>query len=358
MKATQIPKKKINIVKELSDLIKNKKTILIASIKNLPASQFQEIGKKLRGNVIIKVPKKNLIFRAIDESKNEKVEQIKKQIKESTAILFSDLDSFELALELIESKSPAGAKAGQEAPEDIEVQEGPTDLIPGPAISELGALGIQIQIEKGKIHIKEPKIIAKKGEKISANAADIMNKLDIKPFSVGFIPLVALDIEKGKLYLDIKIDKEETLKDLKESFNKSLAFAVEINYFSEDTIKFLIGKAGTHEKVLEKLIGVEKEVSAPNQEGLEEGMPPDTLKSTSEDKEKVESKEEISSEEDKAPLPTGMTSEAGGLSVHQGGASTSSRPQSIPKEGTRTSNEAELRGKDNTQEENSEEKNK
>ena len=83
MKAAQVPKKKINIVKELSDLIKNKKTILIASIKNLPASQFQEIGKKLRGNVIIKVPKKNLIFRAIDESKNEKAEQIKKQIKET-----------------------------------------------------------------------------------------------------------------------------------------------------------------------------------------------------------------------------------------------------------------------------------
>lgn len=258
MKQTHVPEKKINMVKELSDLIKNKKTILIASIKNLPASQFQEIGKKLRDNVIIKVPKKNLIFRAIDESKNENVKKLKEQIKESTAILFSDLDSFDLASELIESKSPAGAKAGQEAPEDIEVQEGPTDLIPGPAISELGVLGIQIQIEKGKINIKESKVIVKKGEKISANAASIMNKLDIKPFSVGFIPLVAFDIKEEKLYLNIKIDKEETLKELKESFSKALAFAVEISYFSEDTIKFLIGKAGTHEKALEKLIGTEK----------------------------------------------------------------------------------------------------
>jgi len=326
MKAAQVPKKKINIVKELSDLIKNKKTILIASIKNLPASQFQEIGKKLRGNVIIKVPKKNLIFRAIDESKNEKAEQIKKQIKESTAILFSDLDSFELALELIESKSPAGAKVGQEAPEDIEVQEGPTDLIPGPAISELGALGIQIQIEKGKIHIKEPKIIAKKGEKISANAADVMNKLDIKPFSVGFIPLAAFDIKEEKLYLDIKIDKEETLKELKGSFSKALAFAVEINYFSEDTIKFLIGKAGTHEKVLEKLTSVEKTLAPKEGKETKEEISAPKGVPSEEGKEKVESKEEISSEEDKAPLGV---------------------PQS-----------SELRGKDKTQEENSEEKNK
>jgi len=32
-----IPEKKLNEVKELSGLLKNKKTILIASIKNLPA---------------------------------------------------------------------------------------------------------------------------------------------------------------------------------------------------------------------------------------------------------------------------------------------------------------------------------
>ncbi len=297
MKTTQIPEKKINVVKELSDLIKNKKTILIASIKNLPASQFQEIGKKLRSNVVIKVPKKNLIFRAIDESKNEKVKEVKEQIKESTAILFSDLDSFELASELIENKSPAGAKAGQEAPEDIEVQEGPTDLIPGPAISELGALGIQIQIEKGKIHIKNSKIIVKKGEKISANAAGIMNKLDIKPFSVGFIPLVAFDIKEGKLYLNIKIDKEETLKELKESFSKALAFAVEISYFSNDSIKFLIGKAGSHEKVLEKIIGV-KETLAPNQVGLKEDASSEESKEEAPE-EKEETKEEISDKEDK-----------------------------------------------------------
>lgn len=294
MKTTQIPEKKINTVKELSDLIKNKKTILIASIKNLPASQFQEIGKKLRENVVVKVPKKNLIFRAIDESKNEKVNEIKEQIKESTAILFSDLDSFELASELIENKSPAGAKAGQEAPEDIEVQEGPTDLIPGPAISELGALGIQIQIEKGKIHIKEAKIIVKKGAKISANAAGIMNKLDIKPFSVGFIPLASFDIKEGKLYLNIKVDKEETLKELKESFSKALAFAVEISYFSEDTIKFLIGKAGSHEKALEKLRGVE-ETLAPKDVTSKEGK--ETKEEVSEEKE--ETKEEISDKEDK-----------------------------------------------------------
>ncbi len=255
---TPIPDAKIKSVQELTNLIKNNKTILLASIKDLPASQFQEIGKKLRGKAIVKVPKKNLIFRALDNSGNEAVKKLKEHIKESVAILFSDLDCFELAGELIKNKSPAKAKPGQEAPENIEIQAGPTDLVPGPAISELGALGIQIQIEKGKIHIKTAKVIAKEGEKISSGAADIMNKLDIKPFSIGFIPLSAFDVKEGKLYLDIEIDREGTIEELKTSFGKALALAVEIGYSSEDTIKFLIGKAGSHEKVLEKLESKEK----------------------------------------------------------------------------------------------------
>ena len=37
-----VSKTKLKIVEELSDLIKNKKTILVASIKNLPASQKLE----------------------------------------------------------------------------------------------------------------------------------------------------------------------------------------------------------------------------------------------------------------------------------------------------------------------------
>ena len=210
---THVSEGKKNIVSELEKLIKEKKTILIASIKNIPASQFQEITKKLRGKAIVKVPKKNLIFRALDSSENETVKKLKDKIEDSVAVLFSDEDSFELAADLLAKKSPVKAKAGQESPEDISVPAGPTELLPGPAISELGALGIQVQIENGKITIREPKVIAKQGENISAGAADVMNKLDIKPFSVGFVPLVSFDSQENKLYTEISIDKEKTIEE-------------------------------------------------------------------------------------------------------------------------------------------------
>ena len=249
-----IPARKTEAVKELSKLIKDSRTVLLASIKDIPGSQFQEIVKKLRGKAVVKVPKKNIVFRAIDSSGNDSVKKLKEQFQNSIAFLFSDMDSFDLALDLEKSKSPAKAKPGQEAPEDIEVQAGPTELVPGPAISELGALGIQIQIEKGKINIKEPKIIAKKGQKISQGAADIMAKLDIKPFSIGFSPLSAFDTKNGKLYLNIKIDSEGTLAELKSAYGRALPFAVDIGYLSDDTIKFIIGKAASHERRLVKVI--------------------------------------------------------------------------------------------------------
>ena len=244
---------KKNVVKDLTKLIKEKRTFLIVSVKNIPASQLQEMTKKLRGRAIVKVPRKNLIIRAIETSGETGAKEIGIKLKENIAILFSDLDCFELAAELVKNKSPAKASPGQEAPEDIEIPAGPTELIPGPAISELGALGIQVQIDKGKISIKEPKIVAKKGQKISAGAADMLSKLDIKPFSISLVPLMGYDSQEKKVYMNIEINVEKSLADLKNAFGKALPFAVEIGYVSNDTISFLLQKAGRQSKAMESI---------------------------------------------------------------------------------------------------------
>ncbi len=254
-----IPEKKLKVVQELAELLKSKKTLLIASIKNIPASQFQEISKKLRGKAIIKIPKKNLIFRSLDDSKKEEIKKLKEKIEDSSALLFSDLDTYELATELVKNKTPAKAKPGQIAPVDIEIPEGPTDLVPGPAISELGALGIQIQIKEGKIEIKQAKIVAKEGEKISKGAADLMSKLDIKPFSIGFTPIASLDIENGIIYTNIEIDSDKAINLLKDAFARALPFAIEIGYVTTDTVKVMINKASAQERKLIRVITGEVE---------------------------------------------------------------------------------------------------
>ena len=98
-----------------------------------------------------------------------------------------------------------------------------------------------------------------------------MNKLDIKPFSIGFTPLSALDSKEGKLYLEINIDKEGVLEELKTSFGKALPFAVEVGYICEDTIKFMIHKAGIYEKALERLKPAGKSAQDTQETKSEEG---------------------------------------------------------------------------------------
>jgi len=258
-KITHVSEEKKKVVKELTNLIKTKKTILLASIKNIPASQLQEMVKKLRGKAVVKVPKKNLMFKAIDDSKDEAVKGIKEKINDNVAVLFSEMDCFELAAELVNNKSPAKAKAGQEAPEDIEIPAGPTELIPGPAISELGAVGILIQIDKGKIAIKQAKVVAKKGEKISGPVADILSKLDIKPFTISLVPIAGFDADEKKVYMNIQIDREGTIEKLKNAFGKSLPFAVDIGYTSKDTISYLLQKAGRYANKINRIMTGEPE---------------------------------------------------------------------------------------------------
>jgi len=262
-----IPADKLKTVNELKELIKSKKTILIASIKNLPASQFQEICKMLRGKAIVKVPKKSLALRAVDGIDKGAIKPLKEHIQEDIAILFSDLDAFELSSELVERRKSAKAKAGQESPEDIVIEAGPTSLLPGPAISELGALGLKVAVEGGKISIKENKVLVKKGDLISPGAASLMTKLDIKPFKLGFEPLVAYDTQEEKLYVGIRIDKEEALKVLRESLSKALGFAVNLGYTNEDTIKFILAKAASHERALSALMKHESNVEENKEEG-------------------------------------------------------------------------------------------
>lgn len=241
-----VPENKLKIIGNLKELIGKSKTILIASIKSLPASQYQEIVKRLRGKAIVKFPKKNLLFRAIETSDKNELKELEKHFDDSMALLFSDMESYELAGELIRSKSAAKAKPGQIAPYDIEIKAGMTELVPGPAISELSAVGIITKVTQGKLEITQDKVIVAEGKTILQKHADIMSKLDIKPFSIGFTPVCAFDVESKKLYCDMKIDRDKAVADLKEAFSRALPFAVSIGYVNKDTIGFLLSKAEAH----------------------------------------------------------------------------------------------------------------
>lgn len=251
---TQIPEYKKKIVEDLTQRFKESKTVLIASIKGLPDSQFQLVKKKLRGKAVIKIAKKSAFLRAIGNSEKGAIQNLKERITADVAVLFSDMDAFELSAFLTDNLNPARAKAGDIAPEDISVEPGPTDLLPGPAISELSAVGLRVAVEGGKLAIKQGAVVAKKGETITEKVAGVLAKLGVEPMKVGLEPLVAYDSVSDKIYVGIKIDKEGTYKELKESIAKALHFAVNLKILNEKTVAFFICKAGLEEKAIQNLI--------------------------------------------------------------------------------------------------------
>ncbi|MCR4284870.1 MAG: 50S ribosomal protein L10 [archaeon] len=286
---THVSEEKKAKVIELAELMK-KKTVMIISVKGLPSAQFQDIKKKLRGKAKIQMVKKSVVNFALDHCGIKELHDLVRYVEDGTAILFSDDDAFEISGILSDEKSPAKAKAGQIAPEDIEVKAGPTELIPGPDISILSAAGLAPKVEGGKIAIMKDKVILKEGKVITPELASIMAKLNIIPFEVGVNPIAAY--MGGQIYANIKIDKEETVAELEESFGRALPFAVEVGYVTEQTLDYILGKAGINEKAVAALI-VDDRSPKEKKDGVEKMIEEDTKKDEKKMKEMKKSAEEI-----------------------------------------------------------------
>ncbi len=241
-------------VNELVEKIKSSKTFMIVSVKGLPSKQFQEIKKSIREEALVKITKKNIILRALEKCGKESINPLKDYVDSDIALVLSHKDGYDLARILAKKKTKVFAKAGQIAVTDIEINEGPTDLVPGPAISELGTLGIRIAVESGKISIKSSKVIVKKGEIIKENVASILQRLNILPFKVELKPIIIYDVKSGRINTQINIDPEFYTQELKTAMLKSIGFAQIISFYCKETNGYLLAKVYKQGEAMKKLI--------------------------------------------------------------------------------------------------------
>jgi large subunit ribosomal protein L10 len=223
----KIPKKvkKQKVLEELMKLMKSNEIIAIASLKGLRARQLQEIRKILRNNgIYLKVAKNTLFKKAIEECSNDlkNIEALGKYLSEQNAFIFSNGNPFELALILEKNKVYMEAKAGDIAQNDIIVPAGNTGMTPGPIISKFNALKIPVKIEEGSIWITKDTIVAKKGDIISPDLADILKRLNIKPIEVK--------MRIKALYFNGRILGEEELKLNIEEYHQMIKDAVRNAY--------------------------------------------------------------------------------------------------------------------------------
>ncbi|MGC9132365.1 MAG: hypothetical protein ACP5HJ_01815, partial [Candidatus Micrarchaeia archaeon] len=158
-------------------------------------------------------------------------------------LILSDLNAIELNSIIKSYYLKLPAKPGSIAKEDLVVNEGPTQLPAGPALSELKQAGIDARIVGGKIQIASTKVIVKKGEVIKAVVANALQKLEIFPFEARILPVAILS--EGVIFTGdvLELDREKINKEIEEKFGKAYIVSVLINYETKYNTKELLVKA-------------------------------------------------------------------------------------------------------------------
>jgi large subunit ribosomal protein L10 len=238
---------KVAKVKELEELVKKYPVVGLISLYKIPANSFQKIRNELGEKALIKVCKKTLISLAL---KNCGMEKLCEYAEGQVGLIFTEMNPFKLLFYLQKNRTPAPAKPGDIAEEDIVVPAGPTDIPPGPAISTLTKVKIPAKVEGGKIAIVKDAVVCKKGEMISEDLAAALNLLKMEPIKIG-LKLLAVYAD-GKVYgkEDLGVTEEEIIDSLTKAYQKSFNLSIGLTYPTPQNISLLLQKAYMNAKAL------------------------------------------------------------------------------------------------------------
>ncbi len=239
--------KKAKIIDEIKEYIKKYNVIGIGDLTNIGSYEIQLLRSKLRKKALMKVTKNTLFSIAFKQIKSqEEYEKIKSFLQGQNIFIFTDMNPFELSIFLERNMVPSEAKPGDIAPNDIIIPAGNTGFTPGPILSKFGKLKIPTKIEEGAIIVTKDTVVVKRGEQISSDVIEILNKLGIKPMLKGLtLKAVYFDgyvITKEQLKLDI----ENTKKQIQEGYIAALNLAINSAYPTHETITVLINIAHTN----------------------------------------------------------------------------------------------------------------
>ena len=244
----KIPPWKKEEIKYLVNLMKKYENIIVINLSGINDKQIQEMRKILRGEAVIRMSKKSLQKRAIkkyeEESGKENLDLLRKKIPGQSALVFTDLDPFELKRIFLENEWMVAAKPGQEAPVDIIVPKGDTGLPTGQVISELNMiLKLPTMLKNDTIHIQEDTVTHEKGDIVSMKEASVLKKLGIEP--IESIIKVHSAWANGRLIpADILyMDMEQFRKDIMDAHITARTVAIELEILDKETIQPLLQKA-------------------------------------------------------------------------------------------------------------------
>jgi large subunit ribosomal protein L10 len=303
--AKKVAQWKVDEVESLKEMLRVARTTAIAIFHNLPSTAFHEIRREAtKKGMNIKVSRNTLLRRALSDLG---IEVLSDYMSGESAVITFDGDPFELYSFFAEKSYKLPAKAGQIAPSEIWVKKGETSLRPGPVLAELQKVGIPAAIDKGKIVIREDKLLVKANEQISADVAIALQRLEISPFEASLSPNAVF--ESGVLFRkeDLRIDLNEMIAQILSARNSSMELALAAGLIMDETIDSFLVRAQRNAVALAmksgfvadetiELLVREAEAAAMTVNALISGE--QKIHTDSAEERKEEKKEEETSEED------------------------------------------------------------
>ncbi|MHA1147034.1 MAG: 50S ribosomal protein L10 [Promethearchaeota archaeon] len=247
MTETQIPQWKLDEVEKLIELFKKYANVAVINVAKINDKQFQSTRKLLRGKAVIKMSKKRLQTRAIEQfkklSKKENLDNLAQNIPGQASLVFSNMEIFELKKIFEENKWMVPAKPGEITPVDIWIPAGDTGLPTGQVISELNmTLRLPTRIQNDTIWIRENTRTHKAGDFVNVKQASVLKKLGVNPLeSIIKIHYAWSDGEifpADVIYLDL----EAFQKDIALAIAQAKQIAMKMGVIDDETIEPLMQK--------------------------------------------------------------------------------------------------------------------
>jgi len=114
------------------DQMVNSQVVGIVDLHGIPAAQMISMRAGLRGKAEVSMTRNTLMDLAITEAAKKRpgLEQLRRLVEGQCAIVTTDENPFKLFRQMEGTKTPAPAKPGDIAPEDIMVKAGDTPFKP------------------------------------------------------------------------------------------------------------------------------------------------------------------------------------------------------------------------------------
>ncbi len=180
------PRRKVKMLNELVELLKNNRYILVFDLHGVPARILHEYRYRLRRiGATIKIAKNTLFLLALHKALGEVPEEVTNVLRGEIGLIFTNRNPFEIYRYIELNKVRREAKPGDIADFDIVVPAGPTKLGPGPILSRFGKLRIPTRVQDGKIWIVKDSTVVKAGQQVTPEAAEILRAIGVQPMFEG-----------------------------------------------------------------------------------------------------------------------------------------------------------------------------